>query len=329
MGLQDQLWKGIIEEFTEEFIRFFFPDYEDQILFNQGFEYLDKELQQLIPKPTKGERRADLLIKGKMRGEKEFGFLVHTEIQGYEDPNFGMRMFESAYRIRDRYKIPTTTLVIYTDNKLDNHIHHFQESFMGSAFTYHFNTFSLLENPPEKLAQSANLFGIVLESAWQGLMNRKWTDEVLLYEKTKLIRKLFERGLSKNRIEKLLDFIQFYAPFDKAENNYKFREEIYQFQEIQQAMGIRERLLEEWKRQGLEEGRQEGRKEGRKEGWKEGRKEGHEEGTEENQVNTALKMLNSKPFKKGLISIQFISDVTGLPLDRIFALKEKMGSDEK
>ncbi|MEM6628119.1 MAG: hypothetical protein AAF694_00525 [Bacteroidota bacterium] len=83
---------------------------------------MDKELQQLIPKPEKGERKADLLIKGKKRGNQEFGFLIHTEIQGFEDPNFGLRMFESAYRIRDRYKIPTTILVIYTDTLTKSHI---------------------------------------------------------------------------------------------------------------------------------------------------------------------------------------------------------------
>ena len=328
MGLQDQLWKGIIEEFTVEFIRFFFPDYEDQILFNQGFEYLDKELQQLIPKPTKGERRADLLIKGKMRGEKEFGFLVHTEIQGYEDPNFGMRIFESAYRIRDRYKIPTTTLVIYTDSLTKSHINSFSESFMGSEFIYRFNSFSLLENPPEKLAQSSNVFAIILESAWQGLMNNKWTDEILLEEKTKLIRKLFEKGLSKNKIEKLLDFIQFYAPFDEEENNHKLKQRIYQNQEIHEAMGIRERLLEEFKRQGHEEGREKGRVEGWEEGREEGRQAGRKEGEKNIQVAVATKMLQSDAFQKGLISLQYVAEISGLSLKHVLTLKEALENKE-
>ena len=74
MGLKDQLWKGIIEEFAEDFIRFFFPDHVDYILFDQGFEYLDKELKRIVPKPAKGERRADLLIKGKMKEKGEFWF---------------------------------------------------------------------------------------------------------------------------------------------------------------------------------------------------------------------------------------------------------------
>ncbi|MEM6628118.1 MAG: hypothetical protein AAF694_00520 [Bacteroidota bacterium] len=105
---------------------------------------------------------------------------------------------------------------------------------MGSEFIYRFNSFSLQKNPPQKLAQSSNVFAIILESAWQGLMSNKWTDEILLEEKIGLIRKLFKKGLSKNKIEKLLDFIQFYAPFEIVEDNYKLREE------IQQAMGIRE-----------------------------------------------------------------------------------------
>ena len=316
MGLPDQLWKGIIEEFTEEFIRFFFPDHVNLIQFQKGFDYLDKELQQLIPKPIKGERRADLLIKGKMMNEEEFGFLIHTEIQGYKDHRFGLRMFESAYRIRDRYQIPTTTLVIYTDDQPKNHFDSYKESFMGSTFEYQFNTFSLIKNPPEKLAQDSNLFAIILESAWQRLRYNKWTDEVLLVEKIRLIRKLFEKGLSKNKIEKLLDFVQYYAPFEKKENNFKFKKEIFQIQEIQDIMGIRERLLEEFKRQGLEEGRKEGRKEGLQEGVK--------EGVKSTQLDTAKKMLKSGTFQNGLISLEFIAEITGLSMVQLLDLKNEI-----
>ena len=144
----------------------------------------------------------------------------------------------------------------------------------------------------------------------------------------KLIRKLFDQRLSKNKIEKLLDFIQFYVPFEKEENNVRLKREIFNFQEIQHAMGIRERLLEEFKRQGHLEGHEkgllEGLEKGHEEGLEKGLEKGRVEGIKNNQVMTATKMLQSDAFQKGFISLQYISDITGLSLEHILTLKEAL-----
>jgi len=47
---KDQLWKAIIEELFEPFLHFFYPSYVNQIDFEKGFEFLEKELQSLYPK---------------------------------------------------------------------------------------------------------------------------------------------------------------------------------------------------------------------------------------------------------------------------------------
>ena len=52
MKKHDILWKGIIEDLPHHFIRFFFPQADDFIDFNRGFEFLDKELEELIKKLT-------------------------------------------------------------------------------------------------------------------------------------------------------------------------------------------------------------------------------------------------------------------------------------
>ena len=49
MLTQDKLWKAIIEEFFSDFLHFFFKDYVHLVDFEKGFEFLDKELQQLYP----------------------------------------------------------------------------------------------------------------------------------------------------------------------------------------------------------------------------------------------------------------------------------------
>ncbi|WP_157486703.1 hypothetical protein [Dyadobacter alkalitolerans] len=45
----DILWKSILEDTFEDFLRFFFPEADDIFDFSKDFEYLDKELEQLFP----------------------------------------------------------------------------------------------------------------------------------------------------------------------------------------------------------------------------------------------------------------------------------------
>ena len=69
---------------------------------------------------------------------------------------------------------------------------------------------------------------------------------------------------------------------------------------------------------GIGEGFEIGKKEGIKEGIKEGKKEGREEGSEERAVSVAKWML-----EKGM-SIEDIQEATGLSMEKINSLKEKM-----
>ena len=49
MKRDDTLWKGIIENLSEDFIRFFFKDADVLFDMEKGFQFLDKELEQLFP----------------------------------------------------------------------------------------------------------------------------------------------------------------------------------------------------------------------------------------------------------------------------------------
>ncbi|MEY4541677.1 MAG: hypothetical protein RLZZ306_3434, partial [Bacteroidota bacterium] len=49
MKRDDALWKGIIEDLFDDFLKFYFPESIDLFDFNQKFVFLDKELEQLFP----------------------------------------------------------------------------------------------------------------------------------------------------------------------------------------------------------------------------------------------------------------------------------------
>jgi len=50
----DLIWKSVLEEVFEDFLRFFFAEADSLFDIDKGFEYLDKELEQLFP-PQDGE----------------------------------------------------------------------------------------------------------------------------------------------------------------------------------------------------------------------------------------------------------------------------------
>ncbi|AEE51485.1 hypothetical protein [Haliscomenobacter hydrossis] len=250
---KDILWKGIIENLVDDFIWYFFPNYVEKIDFERGFEFLDTELQKLIPDNPGQNRHADKLIRVWLKDGLEAWFLIHVEVQGYQDIQFAARMFEYMYRIRDKYQQPVTGLAIYTDWNRRYHYTQFTETFLGTEVIYRFNTYVLRDHTPEILAQDANPFAAVMEAAWQQLGKKK-TDDQLYSTKLDLIKRLLKRKVSRKKIVSIINFIKYFVPFTNSENLLKFEQDLNQLIKADQPMGIEEAILEEVKQQGIELG---------------------------------------------------------------------------
>ena len=52
----DSPWKEILEKYFPQFIEFFFPEAYKDINWNKGYEFLDKELQQITKKAKTGRK---------------------------------------------------------------------------------------------------------------------------------------------------------------------------------------------------------------------------------------------------------------------------------
>ncbi len=72
MKQDDLLWKGIIEDMPAHFLQFFFPEAEQILNFKRGFEFLDKELEELFPVENLHHPRfVDKLIKAYTKEGRE------------------------------------------------------------------------------------------------------------------------------------------------------------------------------------------------------------------------------------------------------------------
>jgi predicted transposase/invertase (TIGR01784 family) len=250
---KDTLWKSIIESLIDDFLWYFFPNYADQIDFERGFEFLDTELQKLIPDNPGKKRHADKLIKVWFKNGQEAWFLIHVEIQGYQDYWMGLRLFECIYRIRDKFQRPVTGLAIYTDWDRTYHVKEFKDVFLGSVISYQFNTYVLRDHTPAELANDPNPFAAVMEAAWQFLKKPK-DEQKLAQLKLDMIRRLLKRNLPKDRIKSIIGFIALYVDFDNSEIKTKFEQDLMVITKATQPMGFEQAIQEEFKRQGIEIG---------------------------------------------------------------------------
>jgi hypothetical protein len=250
---KDILWKGIIEDFFSDFLIFFYPESQNIFDFTKGFEFLDKELEQIILPSSSKNRIADKLVKVYTKEGKEQWILVHIEVQGYEDDEFSERMFTYFYRIYDKYKKDISALAIFTDDNPKFHPKNFKKSFLKTSVIYTYETFKLSQYKPEDFQSGNNPFSVVMETALYGLKKNKLTDEKLFLVKLDLARRLNAKGFSTETFGKLCSFIKTYVSFDNSKLLPKLDTEIDTFNKIVRPMGIIEAIQEERIRQATEE----------------------------------------------------------------------------
>jgi predicted transposase YdaD len=266
MNRDDTLWKSILENVFEDFLHFFFPDASQLFDLQKGFQYLDKELEQLFPEEnSQAPKYVDKLAKVFTAQGKEEWILIHIEVQGYNDKHFSQRMFTYYYRILDRYNKPVTAIAIFTGANKKFHPATFHQECLGTSVTFHFNSYPVIDQDEQALTDSSNPFATVLLTVLLALKTKQ-ADDISLYRlKYKLAKSLFKKQFSRQKIDNLLIFLQLYIRFANSDYNAKFDKAIEVLTNHQKAMGIREMVLDRAKKEGVEIGRKEGLEEGRHE----------------------------------------------------------------
>jgi len=243
MTTKDALWKAIIEEFFDDFLQFFFAQFYDQIDTTIPFEVLDKELSKLYPETQSINRKGDKLIKIKLKEGQAHFILIHVEVQGYKEEDYGRRMYICQYRIDERFNLPITALVIYTDANKKNRVNSYERSCFGTSIKYKFNTFAIPDHTVAAYEQMNNPFAIICQVALLGLQ-RNLKDDELFDQKIALFRKLLGKNYAKKKIRLLTTFIKDYAHFTNSKFYRKFDKEVDIISNNNQPMGLYETIIE-------------------------------------------------------------------------------------
>jgi len=113
----DNAWKEILARYFPEFLAFFFPSAFEEVLWEKGVEFLDKELQYAVRRAGRGRRTVDVLTKVWLRNGEETWILVHGELQSQVDPLFPQRMYICNALLFARHKRCVVSLGILGDTQ--------------------------------------------------------------------------------------------------------------------------------------------------------------------------------------------------------------------
>ena len=261
MKRDDSLWKAILEDTFDDFLRFFFKNAEALFDFQRPFEFLDKELEQLFPSNPDdfSPKYVDKLVKVFTKEGEEQWILVHIEVQGSTDRDFAGRMFQYFYRIYDKYQRPITAFAILTDANKSFKPSYFEQRYLGTSLRYDFNSFKVLDQNEAVLIDSDNPFAMVVLTTLVALKKGKVSEDELLNEKIALARRLLEKRFNKVKIRALMNFLKLYVRFSSKDKTASFEKEIELLtNKTRKTMGIEEFVLTRAERIGEKRGIEKG-----------------------------------------------------------------------
>lgn len=255
----DSPWKESISLYFREFLSFFYPLIEADILWERGFEFLDTELQKIKRESETGTRDADKLVKVWRRSGEEQWVLLHVEVQSQSQSTFCERMCLYHNRIFDRYRQSVVSLAILGDEQREWRPSRYERELWGCRAILEFPVVKLLDYSLDELSLSHNPLAVVVQAHLSAQIAGK--DVRVSYEKKlSLIKSLYDRGYGREDILQLFRLIDWFIALPEHDERVLLEE--IQTLEKERNMPYTTSFERIWRRDGLEQGLQEGLQQG-------------------------------------------------------------------
>lgn len=307
----DLLWKDVITDLFEEFLLFFSPDLYEQVDFTSPPQFLEQELQTIVPDSESNNRVADKLVKRKLKNGKEQWVYVHIEVQGDYKWMFPKRMFQSFYRIMDMYDQKIYALAFFTGETSKYNSNEFHYEFFGTELTYHYNTYRIASQSESTLLNSQNPFALAILAGLYVLKSKKNVDLKYQY-KYKLMRlllqdKIVSKEIKREFIQKLFVFIDHILrlPEDADLKLIQEMKPIIEMEEKIMGLSLEDTSFAKYFR-----------KEGLEEGIEKGIEKGKVEGEKQKAIEIAVRLLEKEA------TIEYVAEITGLSSEEVKKIKE-------
>lgn len=265
----DGPWKEAIETYFEDCLAFFFPNAHAGIDWSKGYEFLDKELQQVVPEAELGRRTTDKLVKVWQKTGQETWVLIHIEVQSQYETDFAERMYIYNYHLFDRYKRRVASLAILGDEAPAWRPTRYGYELWGCQVSLIFPVVKLLDYAQDwaTLENNRNPFAVVIMAHLHTQATRHKPDERYML-KWNLTRRLYERGYSKQEVLTLFRFIDWLMALPPVLKQ-RFEETLIAYEEAYQMT-----YMTTFEKEGLEKGLQQGLEQGLERGLQQGLQQG-------------------------------------------------------
>lgn len=218
-----------------------------------------------------GRRIADVLVKVAYKQKSEPWLLLHLEVQGNKVKHFAHRVYTYHARIADRYALPVSNLVIFTDDNPGWQPSVYKYRAPGFELRATYATAKLLayESHYAALQASDNPFAIVILTHLAA-MRANHKQALRVESKISLMQHIYciAKKYAKERrwVQEVINFIDFIFPL-VGEDAVKYHDQLIKIEEETQMTYI-ESLEQMAKQQGIEEGMQQGMQQGIEKGIK-------------------------------------------------------------
>jgi hypothetical protein len=204
----DSPWKEAIEIYLRGFVAFFYPIIHNDIDWQRGYEFLDKELQKSRPRSATGRRYVDKLVKVYRTNGRPLWILIHIEVQTQRESGFLRRMYRYNTRIEDHFDHTAISLIVQADDDPSWRPSRYEKSLWGWSSRMTFPTAKLLDyvGREAELEADKNPFAKIvlahlkaLETRRDPATRRQW--------KFRLVRGLYEQGFDAEEVRQLFRLI--------------------------------------------------------------------------------------------------------------------------
>jgi hypothetical protein len=229
----DSPWKEALDLYFQAFLAFFFPHIHNDINWSRGYESLDKELQKIAPRASRGRRHVDKLVKVWRKNGHEVWVLLHIEVQTQKQRGFARRVYVYNHRIADYYDHTVVSLAVLADDDSNWRPSQHTEALWGWSVQMTFPPVKLLDyaNRETELEADSNPFAHIVLAHLKALETRRNPEQRRMW-KFRLIRGLYERGFQTEDVRQLFNLIDWLLELPPVLDNLVW-EEIEHFQQEQ------------------------------------------------------------------------------------------------
>ncbi|WP_416350934.1 Rpn family recombination-promoting nuclease/putative transposase [Rivularia sp. UHCC 0363] len=197
----------------------------------RGYEFLEQELLQIVGEAEIGKRFVDKLVKVWKQNGEETWVLIHIEIQSQVDKEFAKRMYTYNYRIFDRYGKQVASFAVLGDTQESWRPKEYSYELWGSRASLQFPVIKLLDYEANwnQLEASENPFAVIVMAHLRTQASSQ-NPEARLQWKLGLIRRLYQKGYTRDKIIKLIQLLDWMMTLPK-ELEIACNKEIRQYEE--------------------------------------------------------------------------------------------------